>query len=253
MRELEPISAYQIILPSTPRIVIEQLVAAQTKSQIEFKTTEELLRHIKYNISNIKHPDGRINLGLDEHGREIANSVSPYSRIFEEQLEDGIKEVVLALTSKRYLTYSSCEGHDIWGRRFVGLAFNSVEEREKFCSFFEKFKKYGVEFQCNDSPSNIESSVLNGKIKYNKLLPCEAKEKDEKQKELEVMTFNCQFRRNYQEYFFVDLVILDFFKQGFWQSFYNIYLWLLKKYFWKNITFKILQKIQDKSFPNYKF
>lgn len=59
-------------------------------------------------------------------------STSPYANNFEAILDPGIKEVVLALNAKGYLTASSCEGHMPHKPRYINLCFGSEKARDEF-------------------------------------------------------------------------------------------------------------------------
>lgn len=59
-------------------------------------------------------------------------SISPYANNFEAILDPGIREVVLALNEKGYLTASSCEGHRPHKPRYINLCFGSEKSREEF-------------------------------------------------------------------------------------------------------------------------
>lgn len=56
---------------------------------------------------NVKTKNGRINLG-----RPNSNViVNPQDHLFDTQVEDGVRECVIAFNQKGYVTVGSCEGH----------------------------------------------------------------------------------------------------------------------------------------------
>jgi hypothetical protein len=68
-----------------------------------------IVDYINY-APNWRHPDGRIYASAAGEDYKVAE-VSPYNPKFETQIELGVWPLVSALTSKGYLTCSSCEGH----------------------------------------------------------------------------------------------------------------------------------------------
>lgn len=86
----------------------------------------EVLRKAVATGYNQRWPDGRI-YGLDRDGRYVSHSVSPFAGSFLENLEDGVRDLILALKQKGYFSISSCQGHCLWDRRYVKLIFPSRE------------------------------------------------------------------------------------------------------------------------------
>jgi hypothetical protein len=70
-----------------------------------------------------------------------SETLSPYAPNFWTHIEKGIKPLVSSFLNKGYLTYSSCEGHSICGRRFIALAFPSLEEANSFILSIESLKE----------------------------------------------------------------------------------------------------------------
>ena len=89
-----------IIIPAPPKAEI-QIPAKETISK------EEHYRKIYDTPWNKLQPDGRINMD----GNGTAASVSPYSKHYRSQVEDGIWPLVELFYKKGYLTVSSCAGH----------------------------------------------------------------------------------------------------------------------------------------------
>ena len=94
-----------------------------TEQKLQFNTPEEFIYYMTHKVNNTLHKNGRIYMKIDDNGNLFANSVSPYSEQFLSNIEEKIKPLVTALHNKRYLTYSSCEGHGLSYRRYVGIAF----------------------------------------------------------------------------------------------------------------------------------
>lgn len=94
-------------------LIVEKPNFAETRvqqNQNNFQSKEELIYHLTHKTNNILHEDGRIYLKINASGELFAQSISPYSETFLNNIEPKIKELVQAFINKRYLTYSSCEG-----------------------------------------------------------------------------------------------------------------------------------------------
>jgi hypothetical protein len=83
---------------------------------------------MKLKSGNIVHADGRIYESEDG----VAKTVSPYAPDFFENIEDDIRPLIEILRDKGYLPYSSCAGHQVVKRRFVAVAFPSVDRARQF-------------------------------------------------------------------------------------------------------------------------
>lgn len=179
---------------------------AQLKqSYNQFETTDELIYHVTHNTNNVVHKDGRIYLKITANGELFAQSVSPYSKTFFENIEPKIKDLVKALVDKRYLTYSSCEGHDLSFRRYIGLAFADEQSREHLIQQIQTLNLPGIEFLRKESVANCPIEV-NEKGHYTykeKIIPLH------QINEQEIHAFNIQFHRQYERYYFLELVILN--------------------------------------------
>ena len=131
----------------------------------------------------------------------------PYAESFFDNIEPKIAPLVSALHKKRYLTYSSCEGHDYTYRRYVGLAFS--DEEQGLCGGpGEGTQALGVELRKFDQVANqdIDTGRLKphqkapkylGKYRPGDLIQDEWKAR----KDAETRAFNIQFHRSYDTYF----------------------------------------------------
>lgn len=134
---------------------------------------------------NILHDDGRIYVD----GDGIAQTVSPYAPDFYENIEEGIKPLVQALTIKNYLTYSSCAGHQAVKRRFVAVAFPDKESCRDFVDAVR---------------SNCNHWLINYKIKYG----TDYYFVDENNVMFHTNFLNTQiYYRGYSDYWFVEISI----------------------------------------------
>jgi hypothetical protein len=226
--------------------------------QKKFKTTDELIYHVTHNTNNILHKDGRIYLKITAKGELFAQSISPFSKTFFENIEPKIKELIKALVNKRYLTYSSCEGHDLSFRRYVGLAFMDEESREHLVEEIKKLKLPGLEYHYKDSVANcpIEFNEKGNYTYKNKIVP--AQEINEQ----EVHAFNIQFHRHYERYYFLELVILKAVPKFEGKLFsFNFLKWIIKNIpliFAKKVlvefyTKKITELIKSNKVKKYKY
>lgn len=231
----------------------------QQNKKIEFKSTEEYCYYITHKMNNFKQKNGRIYLDIDEADNLIAISVSPYSKTFDDNIEEKIKPLVLALRKKRYLTYSSCMGHGLDFRRFVGLAFCDEASRQYVADKILSLKLPGVKV-------NFHSTVSNSKVvqNQNSNLPefttYSVQEKQERAEnpdyELETYCFNVQFHRKYKRYFFLEIVILDaipYKYEGVKKEFEKVFLRIYKIFFWDYLTKKITDLIVSQDFKQYSY
>lgn len=226
-----------------------KLVATPQASS--FATREDYLYFVTHKLNNAKWEDGRINMGIDGNGRVLANSVSPYSETFWENVEPQIQGLVKAIRDKRYLTYSSCEGHCLQSRRFVGLAFWSEKAREEFARRIESLGLFGVECRRINHVANMKTKEgKDGKIEFARSAKVSASDYDSKD---EVDGFNISFHRQYEKYFFLELIIFDETPtiKGPMTLVRALWLRWLKKHRWQATTRKIQLAIQQKEFPNY--
>lgn len=228
------------------------------QTQNNFKTTDELIYHVTHNTNNITHKDGRIYLKITAKGELFAQSISPFSKTFFDNIEPKIKELIKSLVDKRYLTYSSCEGHDLSFRRYVGIAFVDEETRNHLIEEIEKLKLPGVECHKKESVANcpIEFNIKGNYIYKNKIIP------QNQINEKEIHAFNIQFHRQYERYCFLELVIfkavptfegkllsIQFLK---W-LYANIPLMIAKKCLVERYTRKITTLIKSDKIKKYKY
>ncbi len=253
------------LLPNPPAIIqfseignmSEMILRAQ--EQKKFKNSEELIYFLSHNINNKIHENGRIYMQINKDGSLFAHSVSPYSETFTDNVENGVKDLVKVLRSKRYLTYSSCEGHGNSFRRYVGLAFADEASRNVVEQYISSLKIKGIILKKFDTVSNQSTNINNetNKIEYqNKINPLLLEgDKLQEHKAQETEYFNISFHRKYENYCFLEIVILEeinwnkFFKNPLYIS----WIYFMKKYKWDKITAKLTTKLQDKKFHKYPY
>lgn len=147
-----------IIIPAPPKAEI-QIPSKQTIS------VDDHYKKIYDTPWNKLQPDGRINMG-----NGTAASISPYSKHYRSQIEDGIWPLVELLYNKGYLTVSSCAGHrgGLYKEFDDGFfTYNSspyvtiVVNRDCVEDVVSTFKKYSIkhaEILSIDSMSNMDAS-----------------------------------------------------------------------------------------------
>ena len=247
---LAPIS---IIAPATQ---IKQAVNPVLQEEVlNFSNTEDYIYYITHKVNNVKQKNGRIYLKIVDNILH-ANSISPYSETFIDNIEEKIKPLVLALRNKRYLTHSSCMGHDFTFRRYVGLAFADEETRQYVANEINSLKLLGVKTVFFDSVSNIKITQ-NPKTKkpmFGKYTEEERLSQLNYQKETEA--FNIQFHRSYERYYFMEIVILDVIKmeyEGIYKEIKKIAWRCIKVLFWDYLTKKVVDHINSPNFKKYPY
>jgi hypothetical protein len=117
----------------------------------------------------------------------MSPTLSPYAPNFWNHIDAGITPLVRAFTSKNYLPYSSCEGHSIFGRRFISLAFPDKESARKL----------------SDQIRRLNQTLITFKIKT----PLDYYHEGERDLEREIGWLNSIYLRGYQGYYFLEISI----------------------------------------------
>jgi hypothetical protein len=248
------------LIPEAPGSVIEHPAAGyrheyQYIQESKVMTFTEKAEYLAFHVSNKRHPDGRIYLHYDDNGVLVANSVSPYAEIFEDNIEDKIKGLVMALKRKRYLTFSSCQGHELRARRFVGVAFCSEQSRREFTDKIIAANIWGVQVVLKDTIANIQSTVSDDGKMHGAVSKLGLEEREIVNTNSESAAFNILFRRTHDEYYFADLEILP--ERG-WLNMLSTPIKSAKElyaklYRWDEITAQVTSVIEGKDFPRYRY
>lgn len=185
----------------------EYVVEAKQEVAQEQESTQELtIFDVAFRKHNKEFADGRIFGGYDDEGRYYAVTVSPYFEQFESQIESGIRGVVNALKGKGYLTCSSCYGHP--KRSMVTICFPSEEARWDFSKILTEAKIPTLDLTFKDTMVNVGVSLdKRGRVSFSKSL--EFDHSFESHRQMEVDTFNETFFRSYDEYFFLQITLVD--------------------------------------------
>jgi hypothetical protein len=134
---------YEIQIPyeyNTPQI--EELI---------LNTAEDRHRYAMFVKGNTHLINGRTYMFKDHLGQYVSTFVSQYSPIIDNNLEPGVRKAVLALNAKGYLTYTSCQGHDDSKHRYIGVVFNTIEQKVKF---IDEVSRLGLEVHWYDNSIN---------------------------------------------------------------------------------------------------
>ena len=105
----------------------------ETIEQQETSQAEQVRNQLFYQGNRRKGRDGRTYNYIDDKGEYVSHYVSQYSGIIEQNVEPKIRNLVLGLHDRGYLTWGSCQGHKPdQKRRWIGLAFNTLEQKSLF-------------------------------------------------------------------------------------------------------------------------
>ena len=105
----------------------------ETIEQQQTSKAEQVRNQLFYQGNRRKGKDGRTYNYIDDKGEYISNYVSQYSNIIEQNVEPKIRNLVLGLHDRGYLTFASCQGHKPdQKRRWIGLAFNEITQKNLF-------------------------------------------------------------------------------------------------------------------------
>ena len=152
---------------------------------------------------NWLHADGRIYASAPGEEYRVAE-VSPYSPNFKSQIESGVWPLVNALVSKGYLTNASCEGH-AWrsSEACVSLVMPTLESATILAEQL-MIDHWVITVNTKRSIYDYDSSFKTVK-------------EDLDRDELKTKVFpyyNKIFRRNYEEYFFIDMILHKYLGYG---------------------------------------
>ncbi len=113
------------------RSAVERPEIRLTISEKKDLTHQQKMKKLVSTTVNKKHRDGRIH-STGEDGKYSSHSVSPYSKVFLDNIEDEMKDLLMVLVKKGYLPISSCASHGLTDRRYFTLCFDSLELAESF-------------------------------------------------------------------------------------------------------------------------
>lgn len=129
---------------------------------------------------NFAFDDGRIY----RYGDGIANTVGIFEKEFILNIEYDVRKNVIALLDRGYLPFSSCQGHGIFGRGHIVVAFFDGEQCHLFAQNIlrhSKCKNISIEFKTMDDYHN--TAPVSGFVNH----------------------LNALYKRNYENYYFVEI------------------------------------------------
>jgi hypothetical protein len=193
-----------------PPAIIREYKAEQkiTKQSLSITDEESIIFSLFKGTNKCVGKDGRTYQYIDENGEYVSARVSPYSSNIFNNIEPGVKDLVLTLISKGYLTCSSCQGHSDRKYRFVSIAFNTKEQLNDFKSSIESFR-LPVVFKFH----NLKDPYDDFKLIYNQSKYKNQKLSVEDYKSIavdyidKVNYFNLMFFRSYEDYHLLELRI----------------------------------------------
>tara|TARA_R110000796_G_C14514286_1_gene430203 strand:- start:198 stop:956 length:759 start_codon:yes stop_codon:yes gene_type:complete len=229
-------SQYEIVVPYQQQ---------QESNEPMFTSVEDGHRYAMFVKGNDHLKNGRTYCFKDEDGNYVSTFVSQYSDIIENNLEPRVKDGVLALHKKGYLTFTSCQGHDDSKHRYIGVVFNTTEQKQEFVS---EMNSLGCDiYWCDNMINTVERPCkevpwwsdggITLHLVYSDNSYCEAPQQRRRQKpytDMDLTKFwNIQTCRNYQHY---ECIVFSFgypmVEETFWKT--------LKKRFFYN-----QQKVED--------
>ena len=213
------------------------IVLPDTKSK---KITKEELLKLVNTSYNYKYPNGRIH-GLSKDGSYVSHSVSPYSPEFLNNIEEGIKPLVQALFNKGYLSISSCEGHNLSFKRYITIIFPTIESANSFRASFSKFKQ--LKFKTIHCTNYLNNSV---ELDENNELQNVKKGNSFKNHNGSVAYVNCFARRNYDDAWFVEMIISPEIQPGIFNYIKNFKEIIFKWFFIDSYTNKLTNFVNKK-------
>ena len=128
------------MMKSQYEYVVEYQQVYSQQEEPDLRTAEDGHRYAMFVKGNKHLINGRTYIFKDDLGQHVSTFVSQYSPIIDKNLEPEVKDAVLALHDKGYLTYTSCQGHDDSKHRYIGVVFNTKAQKHKFMNEMRKLK-----------------------------------------------------------------------------------------------------------------
>lgn len=211
----------------------------QESNEPDLRSPEDGHRYAMFVKGNDHLINGRTYVFKDEDGNYVSTFVSQYSNIIQNNLEPGVKEAVLALNERGYLTFTSCQGHDDSKHRYIGVLFNTKEQK---ANFIKEVNSLGcdtywydnvinsVERPCQNVPWWAEGGITLHIIWDNSETWNNAPQQRRRNKpytDLELTKFwNVQTCRNYQHY---EAIVFSFgypmVEKSFWQRLHKYFFY----------------------------
>lgn len=206
----------------------------------DIRTPEDGHRYAMFEKGNKHLINGRTYIFRDHLGQYVSTFVSQYSNIIDKNLEPGVKDAVLKLHEKGYLTYTSCQGHDDSKHRYIGIVFNTKHQKYEFMKQVRKLNCdiywYDNAINTVERPSTpvpwwsdaITLHIVYDDFSFSNSPIVDRREKPYTEEQL-TKFWNIQMCRNYDNY---ESIIMSFgypmLEKGLWEKlkktfFYNHY------------------------------
>ena len=211
----------------------------QESEQPDLSTAEARHTYAMFVKGNEHVVNGRTYCYKDEHGNYVSTFVSQYSDIIERNLEPKVRDAVLSLHDKGYLTFTSCQGHDDSKHRYIGVLFNTKKQKLDFIKAVSNLNCdiywydniiNSVERPCKDTPwwatGGYTVHIVYDDTLYNNAAQQTARERPYTDSDL-TKFWNIQSKRNYDHY---EAIVFSF---GYPMVEKNIWERLMKYLFYK--------------------
>lgn len=175
-------------------------------------TPEDCHKYAMFVKGNKHFDNGRTYVFKDDFGKYVSTFVSQYSDIIEKNLEPGVRDAVLALQERGYLTFTSCQGHADSKHRYIGVVFNNPAQKGQFIHEMKALNCdihwydntiNSVERPCQNVPwwaeGGITLHIVYDDHKFDNASQMERREKPYTDEEL-TKFWNIQMWRNYKHY-----------------------------------------------------
>lgn len=201
---------WESIVPAISRVYTSTIKRSFLKSFIvskrqELSTSQQLDKAICTTF-NKRFENGRIH-GYDKNGNYVSHSVSPYSEVFLDNIEDEMKELLSTLVHNGYLPISSCSSHEMDDKRYVTLCFTSEEKANSFITEIQeinnKLKRLTIKKKSAAEYLNMEIET----DKYGRIN--DVTRKMQKGSSCPDRYLNSMFLRNSDDWWTVELAIID--------------------------------------------
>lgn len=224
-------SQYEIVVPYYHQYQVEQ-------NEPDIRCAEDGHRYAMFVKGNDHLINGRTYCFKDEDGNYVSTFVSQYSDIIDKNLEPGVREAVRKLNSKGYLTFTSCQGHADSKHRYIGVVFNTPEQKKEFMDNMDALKCdihwydnviNSVERPCHDIPwwseGGITLHIIWDDSLYNEAPQQRRREKPYTDEDL-TKFWNIQMWRNYSHY---EAIVFSFaypmVEKSIWQRVYKYFFY----------------------------
>lgn len=109
---------------------------------------KEMIYYMNCNINNVYS-----DLGITE--KELFDESLKYNFNIN-QIDEGIKNVIVLLNDKGYITKHCCEGHEPYYNGYISFINNYSFKDIPSCVTYQKYKDNSIRWKTNNNQTNIE-------------------------------------------------------------------------------------------------